>query len=115
MTPSQKAAAILALAGEENAAKLIQNIPEFETKKILRAFSRLPTLSEKNIEELAKEFVTLVKKVDSYNGNFSLDKAKKILSKANLTLKDCVLVLFLELINKLAVTSVFELAVFVPT
>ena len=33
MTPAQKAAAILALAGEENASKLIQNIPEFEVKK----------------------------------------------------------------------------------
>ncbi|WGL59906.1 FliG C-terminal domain-containing protein [Pigmentibacter sp. JX0631] len=88
MTPSQKAAAILALAGEENAAKLIQNIPEFETKKILRAFSRLPTLSEKDIEKLAKEFVELVKKIDSYNGAFTLDRAKQILSKANLTLKD---------------------------
>ena len=36
-------------------------------------------------------------------------------TSAKLTLKDCVLVLFLELINKLAVTSVFELAVAVPT
>nr|BFD32149.1 flagellar motor switch protein FliG [Pigmentibacter ruber] len=88
MTPSQKAAAILALAGEENAAKLIQNIPEYETKKILKAFSRLPILTEKDIEILAKEFVDLVKKVDSYQGAFSINKAKQILSKANLTLKD---------------------------
>ncbi len=88
MTPSQKAAAILALAGEENAAKLIFNIPEFEVKKILRAMNRLPTLTEQDIDKIAKEFLEIIKKIDSYRGKFSLEKAKKILLTANQTIKD---------------------------
>lgn len=88
MTPSQKAAAILALAGEENAAKLILNIPEFEVKKILRALNRLPILTEKDIDKIALEFLEIIKKIDSYQGKFSLESAKKILQTANQTLKD---------------------------
>ncbi|KAB8040684.1 hypothetical protein GCL60_01810 [Silvanigrella paludirubra] len=88
MTPAQKAAAILALAGEENASKLIQNIPEFEVKKILRSFSRIPMLTETDIENIAKEFLKIIKNLNSDSAKFSIEHAKKILYAANNTIKD---------------------------
>jgi flagellar motor switch protein FliG len=88
MTPGQKAAAILALAGEENASKLVQNIPEYEVKKILRSFHRLPTLSEQDIDNIAKEFLEIIKYLNSDNNKFSFDNAKRILYAANNSIKD---------------------------
>lgn len=88
MTPSEKAAAILALAGEENAAKLIQNLSNPEVKKILRTLSRLPSLSEDDISKIAAEFLAIITNLGSYEGNFTLEKAKKILQTANLASKD---------------------------
>ncbi|APJ03775.1 FliG C-terminal domain-containing protein [Silvanigrella aquatica] len=88
MTPGQKAAAILALAGEEAASKLIQNIPEYEVKKILRSFSRLPRLSDQDIDNIAQEFLEIIKKLNSENNKFSIESAKKILITANKSIKD---------------------------
>lgn len=88
MTPGQKAAAILALAGEENASKLIQTIPEYEVKKILRSFSRLPVLTEQDIDKIGKEFLEIIKKIDSDSNKFTIEYAKKILYAANSTMKD---------------------------
>jgi flagellar motor switch protein FliG len=88
MTPSQKAAAILALAGEENASKLVRNIPEYEVKKILRSFSRLPTLTEQDIDNIAKEFLEIIKNLDLDSNKFSMENAKRILYTANNSMKD---------------------------
>lgn len=88
MTPSQKAAAILALAGEENASKLIRIIPEYEVKKILRAFSRLPTLTEQDIDNIAKEFLEIIKNLNLDGNKFSIENAKHILYAANNSIKD---------------------------
>ncbi len=88
MTPGQKAAAILALAGEENASKLVQNIPEYEVKKILRSFSRLPNLSEQDIDNIAKEFLNIIKNLNTDKNKFSIENAKRILHAANNSMKD---------------------------
>lgn len=88
MTPGQKAAAILALIGEDNAGKIIQKIPKHEVKKILRSYQRLPSLTESDIEKIAKEFLKIINDLDSEQNKFTLDYAKKILKQANSTLKD---------------------------
>ncbi|KAB8033474.1 FliG C-terminal domain-containing protein [Fluviispira multicolorata] len=88
MTPDQKAAAILALAGEENASHLVKNIPKHEIKKILRAFSRLPRMTEKDIEKIAKEFLAIINNLNSSTYHLSIESIKKILNTANGTLKD---------------------------
>ncbi|RDB35540.1 MAG: hypothetical protein DCC88_09620 [Spirobacillus cienkowskii] len=88
MTPGQKAAAILALIGEDNAGKIIQKIPKHEVKKILRSYQRLPYLTESDIEKIAKEFLKIIKDLDSEHNKFTLENAKKILKQANSTLKD---------------------------
>jgi flagellar motor switch protein FliG len=88
MTPGQKAAAILALIGEDNAGKIIQKIPKHEVKKILRSYQRLPSLSESDVEKIAKEFLKIINDLDSEQNKFTLDNAKKLLKQANSTLKD---------------------------
>lgn len=88
MTPAQKAAAILALAGEENASKLVQKIPEYEVKKILRSFHRLPIFTEQDIDNIAKEFLEIIKNLNSDGNPFSIENAKRILRTANNTIKD---------------------------
>ncbi|BBH53221.1 FliG C-terminal domain-containing protein [Fluviispira sanaruensis] len=88
MTPEQKAAAILALAGEENASQLVQNIPKHEIKRIFRAFSRLPQMAGSDIDKIAKEFLEIIKKLNMEKHDFSIEKVKKILKSANSTLKD---------------------------
>lgn len=87
MTPSQKAAIILGLTGDEYASNIIKNIPKFELKKLLQAFSRLPSFTENDIENISKEFLEIIKKLEP-NNKFSLESAKRILISANQSLKD---------------------------